>query len=163
MLKDDDYAAWRRVREETRLAIEDVHARGIGARRLQLLFLPSFEWKESVAFEIRCAGDEWRLFRSRVVEPFFAVRLLGYDQIRFESAKLAEFFQLACSLSIPITPCLDGSAGCDGVSYELSLFGDLWSECRFRWWSEPPSQWQPLIDLYDEMLRAFLSATRSEG
>jgi hypothetical protein len=42
-LKQLNDADWHRVHNEPRLASEDVHARGIGARRLQLLYLPSFD------------------------------------------------------------------------------------------------------------------------
>ncbi len=90
VLKAEDDAAWRRVRDEPRLAFDDVHARGIGQRRLQLLCLPSFH--SPVCFEIRQAGAEWRLFSSRVAEQWPTLRLVGYDPIPFESNALAAYF-----------------------------------------------------------------------
>jgi hypothetical protein len=43
MLRQAEEADWARVRTEPRPAHCDVHARGIGARRLQLIVAPSFE------------------------------------------------------------------------------------------------------------------------
>jgi hypothetical protein len=123
-------------------------------RRLQLLFLPSFD--EPLAFEIRQAGDEWRLFRSRVAETR-PTQLVGYDHISFESDKLAAFFARVCALSLPLAPYLNQAAGIDGDMYHLAVFGDMYTEWRFQWWSESPPQWRPLVDLAHEMLSAFSS------
>ena len=160
-LKQDDDAAWRRVRDEPRFAIDDVCARGIGMRRLQLIHLPSFS--ESVAFEIRQAGQEWRLFRSRVAESFPALRLVGYDQVHFDSEVLASLFARVTVLSLPLAPYLNNGCGLDGDLYHLAIFGDMYSEWRFKWWSESPPQWQPLVDLANEMLHLFSSIEGSDG
>ena len=47
--------------------------------------------------------------------------------------------------------------------YELALFGDLYSEWRFRWWSEWPAQWRPLVELAAEMHAAFAAAASKKG
>jgi hypothetical protein len=91
---------------------------------------------------VRQSGDEWRLFRSSVIESSQdAPRLFGYEQILFDSAELAELFARITALSLPIGPAICGYAGADGTTYQLALFGALYSECRFQWWSEAPPQW----------------------
>jgi hypothetical protein len=158
-LQREDDAAWRQVYNEPRLAIDDVHARGIGMRRLQLLCLPSFD--EPMAFEIRQAGDEWRLFRSRVVESWPTLRLVGYEEISMASNKLAALFARATSLSLPLAPYLNGCGVIDGTTYHLAVFGDMSSEWRIQWWSESPPQWRPLVELVKEMLDLFTSSSNS--
>lgn len=55
-------------------------------------------------------------------------------------------------------PDLSGMGGADGSNYELAVFGDLYSEFRFQWWSEPPAEWKPLVTIATEMIKAFLIA-----
>ena len=153
LLKQEDEAAWKRAQEEPRLATHDVHARGIGFRRLQLIVLPSFD--ESSAFEVREQADEWQLFRSQVVESFPTLRLIGYDRVETKSTILEAYFDRITALSLPLKPDLSGGDGLDGVSYQLALFGDLFTEWRFQWWSTSPSQWDPLRCIADEMLQEF--------
>ena len=62
------------------------------------------------------------------------------------------------SLALPLLPDLSGGGGADGSLYQLAVFGDLYSEFRFQWWSEPPIQWQPLVNVANEMIQAFLMA-----
>lgn len=154
-MKREDDEAWLRVRNEPRLAIDDVHARGIGMRRLQLLCLPSFD--DPQAFEMRQAGLEWRLYSSRVAESWPTLRLTGYDHIQVDSETLASFFSRVSALSFPLVPYLNDSCGLDGTMFHLAVFGDMFSEWRFQWWSNSPPQWQPLVEISNEMLRVFTS------
>jgi hypothetical protein len=158
-LKQDDDSTWQRVRNEPRRAVDDVYARGIGIRRLQLLFLPSFA--DAVALEMRQAGTEWRLFSSRVSEPWPPLSLVGYDQVPFASDKLATYFARVTALSLPLAPYLNNSCGLDGTMFHLAVFGDMFSEWRFQWWSDSPPAWQPLVELTNEMLRMFASSVSS--
>jgi hypothetical protein len=151
-----DDEAWLRVQNEPRLAIQDVHAHGIGTRRLQLLSLPSFD--DPLAFEIRQAGTEWRLYSSRVTESWPTLHLIGYDHVQFASEKLGSLFGRVTALSLPLVPYLNGSCGLDGSMFHLAVFGDMYSEWRFQWWSNSPPQWLPLVKLADEMLQMFASA-----
>jgi hypothetical protein len=153
---DENEWTWRRLKSETRLAVDDVCASGIGIRRLQLLLLPSFD--NPMAFEIRQAESEWRLFSSQVCETYPVPRLLGYEHVPFESEKLAAYFHKVVSLSLPLTPYLNDGCGLDGTSFHIGVFGDMHSEWRFVWWSNSPPQWQPLVDLANEMLSAFAAA-----
>jgi hypothetical protein len=61
------------------------------------------------------------------------------------------------SLTLPIEPLFNDMGGLDGASFHLALFGDLHSEVRFQWWSDPPPQWGPLIEISNEMIEGFLS------
>jgi hypothetical protein len=157
LLASADEADWASARTVPRLATEDLSARGIGARRMQLLSLPAFQ--NPLAFEVRQSGQELRLFSSRVAESGLAVRLVGCEELQFESARLANYFQRATELTIPLVPLLNNSAGADGTRYHFALFGDMHSAWRFEWWSEPPAQWGPLARLVGEMLAAFSSLT----
>lgn len=159
ILQQQDDADWQRVRSETRAAICDVRARGIGHRRLQLIVCPSFE--DGQAWEIR-QQVEWRLFRSEVVDPWPNVQLIGYDPISIDPALLSSFFKRAVSLSLPIAPFLNDMEGLDGEITQIAIFGGF-SECRFQWWSESPPEWKPLVDLTAEMLKTFESAARPSG
>jgi hypothetical protein len=149
------------IAEEERAGIEPRppsghrHLIGIGSLRLQLIMLPSFE--EPRAWEIRERQQQWSLFRSRV-EPEPEVRLVGYEPVSFESTQLQEFFRRVTALRLPLGPNLDGFGGADGSQYQLAAFGDAFAEFRFQWWSEPPPAWQPLVDVANEMIEAFLKA-----
>ncbi|HVF74577.1 MAG TPA: hypothetical protein VM938_05970, partial [Acidimicrobiales bacterium] len=83
---------------------------------------------------------------------------VGYDPVPFESDRLAAFFQRVATLTMPIGPDLSGYGGCDGTMYQLAAFGDLFSACRFQWWSSWPPHWQPLVDIASEMIEAFTDA-----
>jgi hypothetical protein len=65
MKKQEDEAAWTLAITQPRPATADVHARGIGFRRLQLIVCPCFA--EARAWEVRQLQSEWSLFRSEVV------------------------------------------------------------------------------------------------
>jgi len=154
--QQDDAAAWNRVIAEPRLAIQDVHAPGIGARRLQLIVCPSFE--KGQAWEARQREDEWSLFRSELVADWPDVQLLGYDRLSIASAALASLFARVTSLTLPLTPHLNDMGGADGTLMQLAVFGDLHSEWRCQWWSEPPPAWRPLVEITEEMMAAFAAA-----
>jgi len=156
----EDEAAWESVRSTARPADCDVDAPGVGARRLQLIVCSSFEYEDEPAWEIRQLNDEWRLFRSEVVESFPNVQLVDYRRVPVEPAVLASFLSRVAALSLPIAPDLDGMAGVDGETWQLTLYGDMCSECRFQWWSSPPPHWEPLASFAAEMRDAFRAAER---
>jgi hypothetical protein len=160
-LRQLDAADWERVRTATRPAADDVCAAGIGVRRLQLIVCPSFG--ESRAWEVRQSDREWWLFGSRVAAPWPAVQLVGYEPLAADPAVLSAFFERAAGLSLPIAPDLGGMGGVDGTVSQLAVFGDMFSECRFQWWSQPPAHWRPLADLAAEMLAAFAAARETEA
>jgi hypothetical protein len=91
-----------------------------------------------------------------VTEP--VPTLVGYDRVPFESERLREFFLRASALALPLGPDLSGDGGADGSVYQLGMFGDLHSEIRVQWWSEPPGHWRPLATMVAEMIHAFLAA-----
>ena len=155
MLQQAEETDCERIRTEPRPATRDVHARGIGRRRLQLIVAPSF--KEASAWEVR-QGQHWQLTRSRVVETWPDILLVGYEPVPFESAALAAYFDRVTSLTLPLRPDLSGNGGCDGTMHEIAVFGDLDSGWQFRWWSSSPEQWAPLIELAAEMHDAFAAA-----
>jgi len=146
-----DEAEWNRVQYEPRPYQPEFHVRGLGLRRLQLVEQPSFE--EAAVFELRQVDDDWRLYRSRFVE--LSDMVLGYQRLELDSRTLRAMFARVTSLTLPLMPFLINSGGADGTLFELAVFGDLHSEWRFRWWSDSPPQWKPLVDAADEMLEAF--------
>jgi hypothetical protein len=159
-LRQVEEAEWELVRTQPRSAYADAHARGIGLRRMQLIVAPSFE--EVSVWEVR-QGREWQLICPRVVETEPALRVVGHEVLSFPSDALAAYFERAASLTFPLRPDLSGHGGADGTVYEVAVFGDLYSEWRFRWWSEWPAQWRPLVELAVEMHAAFAAARGQEA
>jgi hypothetical protein len=151
MLRQAEEANWERVRTEPRPARCDVHARGIGLRRLQLIVGQSSEW------EVR-QGQEWQLIRPRVVATAPELTVLGHAVVPFVSSALAAYFERVAALTLPLRPDLSGHGGADGTGYEFAVFGDLSSGWRFQWWWEWPEQWRPLVELAAEMHAAFNAA-----
>ena len=87
-------------RNERRAATTDVSAFAIGARRLQLIVMPSFE--PAQAWEVRQLDTKWSLFRCKVVIQAPEIVLLGYDPISAVDAMLASYFQRLTALSLPL-------------------------------------------------------------
>lgn len=155
MIKKTEEIAWERIHTEPRLARDDVHAPGIGHRRLQLIVAPPFG--NAFVWEIRQA-EEWQLICPTVLESEPALRVVGHDRLLLSSTLLASFFERVASITVPLRPDMSGYGGLDGTVYELALFGDLFSCWRFRWWSEGPEQWRPLADIANEMHSCFSTA-----
>jgi len=156
MLRQAEEADWERVRTQPRPARSDPHARGVGRRRLQLIVAPSFE--QAWVWDVR-QSREWQLIRPQVVVTEAELMVVGHDVVPFAPAALATYFERVTSLTLPLRPDLSGCGGVDGTTYELAVFGDLYSEWRFRWWSDWPAQWRPVVDLAEEMHAAFTAAS----
>jgi hypothetical protein len=154
-LRRAEEADWERVRTEPRPANCDVHVRGIGLRRLPLIVAPSFE--EVSVWEVR-QDREWQLIRPRVFATEPELLLVGHEEVPFASSVLAAYFERVTALTLPLRPDLSGCGGADGTLYEFAVFGDLSSAWRFRWWSEWPEQWRPLVELAAEMHAGFTAA-----
>ncbi len=154
-LRQAEEADWERVRTQPRPAHGDVHARGIGIRRLQLIVAPSFE--EVSVWELR-QGQEWQLIRPRVFARVPTLMLVGHDVVPFSSSALAAYFERVTALTLPLRPDLSGYGGADGTMHELAVYGDLSSAWRFQWWSSSPEQWRPMVELAAEMHAAFTAA-----
>jgi hypothetical protein len=127
---------------------------------MQLIVAPSFE--EVSVWEVR-QGREWQLICPRVVETEPALRVVGHEVVPFPSDALAAYFERVVSLTLPLRPDLSGHGGADATVYELAMFGDLYSEWRFRLWSDWPAQWRPLVEVAAEMHAAFLAARGQEA
>ena len=87
----------------------------------------------------------------------------GYDQVSLESNKLAALF---ARVSAPVASSRSVSewwSRIDGTAYHLAVFGDMYSEWRFQWWSDSPPQWNAMVQLANEMLDLFSSASNSGG
>ena len=160
MIEAERRALWEQVQTRPRDLLEDVTFPGIGIRKVQLVFAPSFE--PGFAWDIRVSGDDaWRLFRSRVTElteetVFEPTRLLGYERLDISGDTLRAYFDQLQSLTLPIGRLFNGMSGLDGTSFHLALFGDQHSQVRFQWWTKPPPQWTPLIEVANEMIEGFV-------
>jgi hypothetical protein len=154
-LRQTEEADWERVRTDPRPAHGDVHARGIGVRRLQLIVAPSSEYVS--VWEVRQC-QEWQLIRLQVVETAPALVVVGHEVVPFVSGVLVTYFERVTALTLPLCPDLSGCGGADGTLHELAVFGDLSSAWRFQWWSTWPERWRPLVELAAEMHAAFTSA-----
>jgi hypothetical protein len=150
-----------RVAEDERAMLEPRpaslrHLIGSMPLRLQLIILPSFN--EARAWEIRNARQGWTLGRPRLVASDGDPLLAGFDQVSFSSQRLQDFHRQLLALALPLGPNLDGFGGADGSLYQLAVYGDIFAHFRFQWWSVPPPQWQPMVNILSEMIRAFLMA-----
>jgi hypothetical protein len=96
------------------------------------------------------------LYSATVVDPdWHALNVQGYEPVDFESSQLRTYFERLTSLSLPVAPDLSNMAGLDGTVTQLALFGDMWSQVRYQWWSEHPPGWAPLVQIAHEMLATF--------
>jgi hypothetical protein len=161
MMQQEAAADWDRVVNQPRSAIADVHARGIGHRRLQLIVCPSFE--SAMGWEVRQLDEEWSSFRSDVVSDWPIIELVGYDRVAIDSDVLASLYNRSASLSLPIPFADSDTAYLDGTGYQLAIFGESFCECRFQWWSDPPANWKPLADVAEEAIFLFTAAARRAG
>ena len=64
--------------------------------------------------------------------------VLGCERLDVSGDALRTYFDRLWSLTLPIGLLFNGMAGLDGTSFHGALFGDLQSEIRFQWWSDPP-------------------------
>jgi hypothetical protein len=153
---EQDRALWDQARTAPRDFGEDVLVPGIGIRRLQVIFAPSFE--QGFAWDIRVLGVTWRLFRSEVSDEDYSepAKLSGYEELDACGDMLREYFDKLRALTLPVGPLLNDMGGLDGTDYHLALFGDLQSEVRFRWWTDSPPQWAPLVVIANDMIETFL-------
>ena len=91
-----------------------------------------------------------------MVDPdWYALTVQGYESVEFEGGELKTYFERLTSLTMPVAPDLSKMAGLDGTVTQLTLFGDMWSQVRYQWWSEHPPGWTPMVQIVDEMLAAF--------
>lgn len=152
MLSQEEKALWHRIRNEPRPASRDVYATGIGMLRMQLIVCPSF--MDGKVWEVRQRESQWSLFRPKVCgyHPD-EVQLVDYESLAFPSEQLASYFRRITEITLPLA--IDSVNGCDGTTCQLTICGVPPTSCRFRWWSDSPQQWQPLIEIADEMISAF--------
>lgn len=147
---------WEQARTVPRDFFEDVHLPGTGMRRLQVAFVPSFG--QGFAWDIRVWGSTWSLFRSAVSndpssEP---MTLSGYEELDADGDMLRGCLDKVRALTLPVGPLFNNIGGADGTVYHLSIFGDLYSEVRFQWWTDFPPQWEPLVVIANDMIETFL-------
>ncbi len=152
-LQREEAANWEHIRTQPRPATSDVRVPSVGVLRLQLIVCPPFE--EGHAWDVRQTGPGWRLYRSRVVAPQEPVLLLGYNLVSCESERLESYFRRAAAINLPLVPEPPGIFGFDGTTYQLAIFSGFVSDCRFKWWVQPPETWKPLGELAADMLTAF--------
>ena len=146
---------WHRARTVPRDP-DDTNLPTHGRTRYQLLHAPSFD--PGYAWHACEAEPHWRLYRSQITREHRKTKLIGLDELT-APLDLQRFFSRLQSVSMPIAPLYNNMGGVDGTMYQLALFGDLHSAVRFRWWSDPPPHWQPLVSIAEEMLALFLKST----
>jgi hypothetical protein len=153
-LRQEREASWDRLRAEPWRPQDRRRAFGSGPPRIQLVRLPSFS--PPAFWEVCQRGPEWLLYTATVVDPdWSALTVRGYEPVEFDGGTLKSYFERLASLSVPVVPHLNNMAGLDGTVFQLALFGDLWSQVRYQWWSDHPPGWTPLVELADEMFTAF--------
>lgn len=146
---------WERARNEARSLTADLTVQGIGLRRFQVAFEPSFE--PGLCWEGRVLDTDWRLFRSEVIDrgrDGFPI-VVGYEEVEVPCGDLRGWFGRIAALTVPIDLPFVGQAGLDGTRYHLAIYGDYFSEVRLQWWSGLPSCWRPVINLIEETVETF--------
>jgi hypothetical protein len=151
--REEHLANMRRAKMECRGITEDVQIAGIGLRRIQIAHMPSFF--DGSSWDVRQLGEDWFLYRSTIQEDTNS--LIGYDRLLSDPGRLKEIFDSLCSIEMPIAPDLSGMGGCDGESFELAIYGDMFSSIRVRWWCDPRAQWQKLATTATDMIKYFNS------
>jgi hypothetical protein len=152
--KLDQQASWDRLRDAPWSPLDLSRAFGSGRQRIQLVCLPSFS--PPAFWEVCQRESEWLLYSATVVDPhWYALTVQGYEPVEFDCGTLKTYFERLTSLSVPVAPDLSNMAGLDGTVTQLALFGDMWSQVRYQWWSEHPPGWTPLVQIAAEMLAAF--------
>ena len=156
-LRQADEEALARELARPRRVDEDFHARGIGFRRVQVFVLPSFDPVRSWDIRERRgeASGELALYyaegpagRDEMLSP-------GYRRLACPSNVLGRFVARLSAVRVcPVPPPL-AYAGLDGTSFGVSIFGDLYSECRLRWWGDPPADWVEVNVVVQEMIATF--------
>ena len=147
-------ASWDRLRASPWSPFDLGRAFDSGQQRIQLVRLPSFSPPEF--WEVCQGGAEWLLYSSTVVDPDSSrLMVQGYEPVSFDGGRLKTYFERITSLTLPVAPDLSNMSGLDGVATQLALFGDLWSQVRYQWWSEHPPGWTPLVEIVVEMFEAF--------
>lgn len=146
--------AWKRAENSIRDLSEDVFIPGIGLRRVQLVYAPSF--KPGYSWDVRQLGNGCRIFRSEIIVENHQYKVSGYRELQANTDTLRDFLERLRKITLPIAPDFSGLGGLDGDSHQLAFIGDLHSEIRFQWWQKGPTHWQPLIAIADEMRSSFL-------
>jgi hypothetical protein len=148
--------AWNKARFEPRRIDADVRVSGIGQRRLQIVYAPSFD--PGFSWDIReQPGDrELVLYRSRINFVDGHTELQGYHQLDLPSKTLETYLTKLLSLRLSLD-AQGGAWGLDGTTYQLALF-DAFTSVRFKWWENPPAQWKPMADVTIEMIEKFQAA-----
>lgn len=150
-------ASWDRLRDLPWSPLSDQRASGSGAQRIQLIHLPSFE-KPSF-WEVCEIDKQWVLYTAEVMLPSWkALMVQGYERVEVSSESLRGWYEQLCGLQLAVCPDQSEMAGADGVITQLALFGGLYSECRFQWWSTHPPQWDAMVEIATAMLDEFTLA-----
>ena len=155
-------AAWNRVRTEAWNPESMDRPPYTGVPRIQLIHRHSFQ--PGVFWEVSERADEWLLYRANVLENRARepVLVTGYEPLAISSATLSSYFKRLTQTSVVIAPYLQSVGGLDGELFRLVLVGNLSSRVQFDWWSDPPPQWLPIVEIVNEMLTTFQAATRGD-
>jgi hypothetical protein len=154
-LQQEERASWERLRSKPWLPDLPVRAIGSGTPRIQII--NSLAFQPASFWEVCQSGSNWILYTARVVALWNPgpLRVQGYERVTFPGEELERYHRRLVSLSLPVAPHLNGLVGLDGSVTQLTLFGDLHSTIQFRWWSDPPPGWIPLVQVVNEMMAAF--------
>jgi hypothetical protein len=145
------------ARARVRHPYEDIHYRGVGVRRVQVLRAPSFD--RTVAWEVREYDDRLMLFRSHSPEPG---KYLLVDHVRFDAASdsLRRVIAPVQKLSIPVCPSVPSGGFADGTRIEVVVDVGFDSQVRLSWQEDhAPSAWEGL-DRATRAMLAFFETTQ---
>ena len=129
---------------------------GVGLRRAHLRRSPPFHLGD--AWDVREVDEGLVLYHSEVSHR--SGWLLDYVRVPMPSDELAKVVSELQNLVLPVRPWRNDQAGLDGTSFQVGVFGDMYSEVRFSWWEDPPPAWKPLASLAKKLFKQFAAARR---
>ncbi len=107
------------------------------------------EWRKDKDLEKFRTPVE-RLKYPRILTPTLETRSVQLDT-KFVEGILGRLR----TLSIPVWIDKPRGIGLDGIFFELRLGSSGFLNANYRWWVEPPEEWQPLAEVVQSVLQRF--------
>ena len=134
---------------------EDIHFRGIGLRKVQIIIAPSFDKGE--CWDIRELENEIKIYKSvvnterNIIEP-------GYYEVMVDEKFYSEFSNFLSSAAIPVYTKSNNIGYCDGTSFTLNIENGFGNRFIVSWGENIPKEWEQFTSkllVFVEKLREY--------
>jgi hypothetical protein len=138
---------------------------------LELVYLPSFQAAEVVEVTghgIMCLENRSEEFidpfsmdfsKCRAYSGEYAIGKLEYN-FKLDNEFIIPLLEQLRSIELPLLPTLL-PPGFDGASYRLFIGSEFSHQVRYRWWEDPPREWEPLASISNALLN-YVRAERAK-